>query len=121
MTSASALVPLWNRGAEWERRLAMVREARSFLYLSTFYIEHDAYGTEILAALRRAQRRGVAVSLLVDAFGQRQFFQLVQHEWELLFWDHTQYVHLDFIFLVCFVLFPGSNASSFILLHLFAF
>jgi len=42
-----------------------------FLYLTTFYIEHDAYGTAILAALRRAQRRGVAVTLLVDAFGQR--------------------------------------------------
>lgn len=71
MPQASALVPLWNRAAEWQRRLAMIDEARAFVHLSTFYIEHDAYGTEILAALRRAQRRGVAVSLLVDAFGQR--------------------------------------------------
>jgi len=71
MQKASALVPLWNRAAEWQRRLAMINEARAFLHLSTFYIEHDAYGTEILAALQRAQRRGVAVSLLVDAFGQR--------------------------------------------------
>ena len=71
MTSASALVPLWNRGAEWERRLAMVREARSFLYLSTFYIEHDAYGLGMLAELVAAQRRGVAVNLLIDGFGQR--------------------------------------------------
>ncbi len=71
MTSASALVPLWDRGAEWARRLAMVREARSFLYLSTFYIEHDAYGTGLLAELLAAQRRGVAVNLLIDGFGQR--------------------------------------------------
>ncbi len=71
MTSASALVPLWNRGAEWERRLAMVREARSFLYLSTFYIEHDSYGLGMLAELVAAQRRGVAVNLLIDGFGQR--------------------------------------------------
>jgi cardiolipin synthase A/B len=71
MPQASALVPLWNRTAEWQRRLAMIEDARAFLYLSTFYIEHDTYGTEILAALRRAQQRGVAVSLLVDAFGQR--------------------------------------------------
>lgn len=71
MPQASALVPLWNRAAEWQRRLAMIDAARDFLYLSTFYIEHDACGTEVLAALRRAQRRGVAVSLLVDAFGQR--------------------------------------------------
>lgn len=71
MPPASALVPLWDRAAEWQRRLAMVEAARSFLYLSTFYIEHDAYGSGMLAALRRAQQRGVAVSLLVDAFGQR--------------------------------------------------
>lgn len=71
MTTASALVPLWNRAAEWSRRRAMIDDARSFLYLSTFYIEHDAYGMALLAALRAASRRGVAVTLLVDAFGQR--------------------------------------------------
>ncbi|MDA1183122.1 MAG: phosphatidylserine/phosphatidylglycerophosphate/cardiolipin synthase family protein [Acidobacteria bacterium] len=71
MTSASALVPLWDRAAEWRRRLAMIREARSFLYLSTFYVEHDAYGVEVLAELVSAQRRGVAVNLLIDGFGQR--------------------------------------------------
>ena len=71
MPSASALVPLWNRAAEWERRLAMVDDARSFLYLSTFYLEYDVYGRTMLAALQRAQRRGVTVNLLIDAFGQR--------------------------------------------------
>ena len=71
MTSASALLPLWNRAAEWDRRLAMVKEARSFLYLSTFYIEHDSYGVGMLNALIAAQRRGVAVNLLIDGFGQR--------------------------------------------------
>ncbi len=71
MPQASALVPLWDRAAEWQRRLAMIEAAQSFLYLTTFYIELDAYGTAVLAALRRARRRGVAVTLLVDAFGQR--------------------------------------------------
>lgn len=71
MTAASALVPLWSRAAEWERRLAMVRDARSFLYLSTYYVEYDAYGISMLEALIAAQRRGVAVNLLIDAFGQR--------------------------------------------------
>ncbi len=71
MPQASALVGLWDRAAEWQRRLAMIEAARAFLYLTTFYIEHDAYGTVILAALRRAQRRGVAVTVVVDAFGQR--------------------------------------------------
>jgi cardiolipin synthase len=70
MTTASALVPLWNRAAEWTRRLAMVRQARSFLYLSTYYVEYDAYGIGMLTALIDAQRRGVAVNLLIDGFGQ---------------------------------------------------
>lgn len=71
MPSASALVPLWDRSAEWTRRLAMIDAARTFLYLTTFYIEFDAYGGAALAALQRAQRRGVQVTLLIDAFGQR--------------------------------------------------
>ena len=70
MPLASALVPLWNRDAEWLRRVAMVEAARSFVYLSTFYLEHDAYGLAMLDALESAQRRGVAVSLLIDSFGQ---------------------------------------------------
>lgn len=71
MTSASRLVPLWDRAAEWARRIAMVRQARGFLYLSTYYIEYDPYGIAMLDALIAAQRRGVAVNLLVDGFGQR--------------------------------------------------
>jgi len=71
MPTASVLHPLWDRTAEWDRRLAMVREAKDFLYLSTFYIEYDRYGIEMLAALLEAQRRGVSVNLLVDSFGQR--------------------------------------------------
>ncbi len=71
MPAASAFLPLWDRAAEWCRRLDMIRSARSFLYLSTFYIEWDAYARELLDALDDAQRRGVAVSLLVDGFGQR--------------------------------------------------
>jgi cardiolipin synthase len=71
MTAASALLPLWNRAAEWARRLAMVRAATSFLYLSTYYVEYDPYGVDMLRELAAAQRRGVAVNLLIDGFGQR--------------------------------------------------
>lgn len=70
MPAASFFLPLWDRAAEWHRRLAMIREARRFLYLSTFYIEWDAYGQALLAALDDAQCRGVDVNLLVDGFGQ---------------------------------------------------
>ena len=70
MLSASSARPLWDRTAEWDCRLAMIESARKFLYLSTFYIEYDRFGTEALAAILRAQRRGVAVNLLIDGFGQ---------------------------------------------------
>ena len=69
--SATALCPLWDRAAEWERRLRMIRDAQRFLYLSTYYVEYDEYGAELLALLLEAQGRGVAVNLLVDGFGQR--------------------------------------------------
>ncbi len=71
MHTATALRPLWDRADEWACRLAMIREARNFLYLSTYYIEYDRYGDELLTALQEAQHRGVAVNLLVDRFGQR--------------------------------------------------
>jgi cardiolipin synthase len=71
MPVASSFLPLWDRAAEWRQRLGMIEEARSFLYLSTFYIEWDNYARELLDALERAARRGVEVSLLVDGFGQR--------------------------------------------------
>ena len=71
MPVASGFVPLWDRTAEWQRRLAMIRDARAFLYLSTFYIEYDDYAVELLDALVGASRRGVAVHLLIDGFGQR--------------------------------------------------
>ena len=71
MPEASSVIPLWDRTAEWRRRLEMIQQARVFLYLSTFYIEWDAYARELLDALDAAVRRGVAVSLLVDGFGQQ--------------------------------------------------
>lgn len=70
-SAASACEVLWDRDAEWARRLAMVDQARSFLYLSVFYLEWDDYGRPMCEALLRAQRRGVQVQLIIDGFGQR--------------------------------------------------
>ena len=50
--------------------MEMIKRARSFLYLSTFYIDWDKYGRECLAELLNAQRRGVATFLVIDCFGQ---------------------------------------------------
>jgi cardiolipin synthase len=71
LTFASSFVPLWERRAEWERRMVMVREAKAFLYQSIFYIEYDKFGREMIAALLEAQKRGVRTQLIIDYFGQR--------------------------------------------------
>ncbi|MEB3298213.1 MAG: phosphatidylserine/phosphatidylglycerophosphate/cardiolipin synthase family protein [Candidatus Sericytochromatia bacterium] len=71
MSRAHGFVPLRDRAADWAMRMAMVREAEQFLYLSTFYFEYDDYGQELLEALQDAQDRGVRVALLIDGFGQR--------------------------------------------------
>ena len=70
MPTAVTFVPLWHRADEWAHRLRHIREARAFLYLSAFYLEYDRYGQEMLDALLAAQQRGVAVQLILDAFGQ---------------------------------------------------
>ena len=72
MTSASSFTPLWSRQAEWKYRIDMVRAARTFLYQTLFYIEYDAYGREMLAALLDAQTRGVQVQVIIDHFGPRR-------------------------------------------------
>jgi len=70
MPSAVTFAPLWHRADEWAHRLRHIRDARRFLYLSAFYLEYDRYGLSLLDALLEAQRRGVAVQLILDAFGQ---------------------------------------------------
>ena len=80
--STAALLPLRDTRAsrfllhcdpaeEWARRLRMVREARHFIHLTTYYVCGDRWALELLDALADAQRRGVDVLLGIDAFGQR--------------------------------------------------
>lgn len=64
-------VPLRSRPDEWQARVSMVREARRFLYLSTYFIEHDAHGLAFLDELCAAAQRGVQVFLGLDALGQK--------------------------------------------------
>lgn len=49
----------------------MLEGARSFVYVSTFYIEWDRFGQEFLQALRAARGRGVHVALVIDRCGQK--------------------------------------------------
>ncbi len=69
--AAASLEVIWDRRAEWQRRLDMIAAARQFLYQSLFYLEYDEYGRAMMAALQQAQQRGVQVQLIIDTFGQR--------------------------------------------------
>ena len=68
---SKAFVPLRDREGEWDMRMTMIRRARRFLYVSTYFIEHDDYGIRFLEELATAARRGVTVFLGVDGLGQR--------------------------------------------------
>lgn len=70
-TTAGSIEVVWDRRAEWTRRLEMIAGARRFLYQSLFYLEYDDYGRAMVEALCEAQRRGVQVQLIIDSFGQR--------------------------------------------------
>ena len=69
--AASRFLLLADPAVEWARRLAMVREARRFIHLVTYYVDHDRWAFELLDELAAAQRRGVEVLLGIDSFGQR--------------------------------------------------
>lgn len=69
-TSATLLRLLLDRKQEWQERMQMIRSAERFLYVSTYYLEYDAYGIEFLDALIAACERRVHTVLLIDGFGQ---------------------------------------------------
>ena len=69
--ASDSFVPLRDRAAEWDLRLQMVARARQFLYVTTYFVEHDDYGLRFLDALSTAARRGVKVFLGLDSLGQR--------------------------------------------------
>jgi cardiolipin synthase len=54
-----------------------IDRAEKEVFLETYIFENDETGSMIAGALRRAALRGVAVRLLVDGFGGRQFVRHV--------------------------------------------
>lgn len=69
--SASLIRPLPAEPEEWQIRMEMLASARSFIYASMYFLQHDAYGQPYIAALEKARARGVSVNLLIDGFGQK--------------------------------------------------
>jgi cardiolipin synthase len=63
-------IELLRSGAEYfPRLLAAIADARESIHLETYIFELDAVGERVVDALLAAASRGVAVHLLVDAFG----------------------------------------------------
>lgn len=55
----------------WERMLEAIGAARRSVTLCTYIFDNDELGQRMVAALADAQRRGVAVRVLIDAVGLR--------------------------------------------------
>ena len=70
-TTASRFLLHTEPAVEWARRLDMIRQARRFVHLVTYYVDHDRWAIELIDELVAAQQRGVEVLLGIDAFGQR--------------------------------------------------
>ncbi|MDI6746272.1 MAG: cardiolipin synthase ClsB [Rhodocyclaceae bacterium] len=67
---------LLKNGAEYFPALqAAIAAARSEIHLETYIFNADATGRRVVAALAAAASRGVAVRVLVDGFGARDFPQ----------------------------------------------
>ncbi|OHC66506.1 MAG: cardiolipin synthase B [Rhodocyclales bacterium GWA2_65_20] len=67
-------VELLESGSEYfPALLAAIDAATVEIHIETYIFEADATGRRIAAALTRAARRGVAVRVLVDGFGAREF------------------------------------------------
>ena len=72
-------VELLRSGAEFfPRLLAAIADARASIHLETYIFELDAVGERIAGALLDAARRGVAVHVLVDAFGSAKAVPLLR-------------------------------------------
>lgn len=68
-------VTLLETGAEYfPALLAAIEAACSEVHLETYIFADDETGRQVAAALARAAGRGVAVRVLVDGFGARDFF-----------------------------------------------
>lgn len=72
-------IALLRSGAEFfPRLLAAIAGARESVHLETYIFELDAVGERVIDALVAAARRGVAVHVLVDAFGSGRALPLLR-------------------------------------------
>ncbi|MCU0840931.1 MAG: cardiolipin synthase ClsB [Thiobacillaceae bacterium] len=73
LTPGNRLTLLENGAAYFPALLSAMDAARHEIHLESYIFELDETGQQVIAAVRRAARRGVRVRLLLDGFGCRNF------------------------------------------------
>lgn len=63
---ASMVTPLSNGIEAWNERLALVREAKSYVVLTVYHFDADDYAIQFLNELTAAAKRGVKVAIAYD-------------------------------------------------------
>lgn len=71
--------PLVNGDAAYPAMLEGIEAAQRSIALSTYIFDNDQCGLQFVAALRRAQQRGVQVRVLVDAAGAHYSIPSITH------------------------------------------
>ena len=69
ITTGNTVVMLNNGDDAYPQMLAAIDGSTASIGLSSYIFRDDAIGGEFIAALARAQRRGVAVRVLIDGYG----------------------------------------------------
>jgi cardiolipin synthase A/B len=69
VADGNSITILHNGDQAYPRMLAAIDDAAGSVALSSYIFRADAAGLEFVAALARAQRRGVAVRVLIDGYG----------------------------------------------------
>ncbi|MEI7534923.1 MAG: phospholipase D-like domain-containing protein, partial [Verrucomicrobiae bacterium] len=71
LTTGNKIEPLVNGDAAFPAMLTAIESAKRSVSLVSYIFDNDVSGRKFIAALARAQQRGVAVRVLVDAAGTR--------------------------------------------------
>jgi len=74
LTAGNKIEPLVNGDAAFPAMLAAIESAKKSITLCTYIFDNDASGTQFVAALQRAVKRGVSVRVLIDSAGTRYSF-----------------------------------------------
>jgi cardiolipin synthase len=74
LTVGNKIEPLINGDEAFPAMLAAIDAAKKSIALCSYIFDNDESGRQFIAALARAQQRGVAVRVLVDAAGTRYSF-----------------------------------------------